>query len=264
MGSMIDFEVNDGIATLIFNNPEKLNSINSVMSEEIQEALSQINTNQEIRVLVLKGSGRAFSAGQDLGAPEVQFLSNGDAPDLKNVVKKQYKPLIMGLRELRVPTIAAVNGIAAGAGASIALACDIVIAKKSASFIQAFSQIGLIPDTGGTWFLPKLVGLPRAMGLAVLGEKLNAETAHEWGLIWKAVEDDSFEKEIQSLAEKLAKMPTKALVEIRSLMAEGETSSLSEQLDSEAKAMGMLGKTRDFKEGTRAFKEKRQPDFRGE
>ncbi len=263
MAKFIHFTIQEGIAMLILNNPEKLNSFNLQMHQEILEALTKVNADPTVRVLVLTGSGRAFSAGQDLGAPEVQFLENGDAPDFEAVVKNQYKPLILALRNLNVPTIAAVNGVAAGAGASVAFACDIVVAKKSASFIQSFSQIGLIPDTGGTWFLPKLIGLPRAMGLTMLGDKLSAEKAAEWGLIWQVIEDDSFEKEVKELASKLEKMPTKALIKIRSLISLGEVHTLDQQLDLEAKAMGELGRSLDFKEGVTAFKEKRQPQFTG-
>lgn len=258
------FTIENGIATLTLNSPDKLNSFNQQMHHEIQDLLEAIDRDSSIRVLVITGAGRAFSAGQDLGATEVQFLENGDAPDFEEVVKKFYKPLIVKLRELSVPTIAAVNGVAAGAGASLALACDLVIATKSASFIQAFSQIGLIPDTGGTWFLPKHLGLPRAIGLAMLGKKLSAEKAYDWGLIWQVTEDDHFSEEVKKLAEKLAKLPTRALVEVRSLMAKGMSYSLAQQLDQEAISMGRLGKSRDFKEGVMAFKEKREPYFTGE
>lgn len=263
MSELTLFTIQNGVATLTLNNPDKLNSFNQQMHREIQDAFVSVNTDPSIRVLVITGSGRAFSAGQDLGAPEVQFLDNGDAPDFSDIVKSLYKPLIISLRELKVPTIAAVNGVAAGAGASLALACDLVIASKSASFIQAFSQIGLIPDTGGTWFLPKLLGLPRAMGLAMLGEKLSAEQACEWGLIWQMVEDDIFVEETKKLSEKLAKMPTRALVETRFLMEKGMNNSLAQQLDQEAVAMGNLVKSQDFKEGVMAFKEKREPHFIG-
>ncbi|MEI7432065.1 MAG: enoyl-CoA hydratase-related protein, partial [Betaproteobacteria bacterium] len=177
----IRFEVTAGIARLTLNRPDKMNSFNAAMHAELRVALDQIQQDSTIRVLVLTGAGRGFCAGQDLSDKQVQFVVGETPPDMGNVVEQNYKPLILRLQNLRVPTIAAVNGIAAGAGASLALACDLVIACKSAAFLQAFSKVGLIPDTGGTWFLPQRVGMARAMGLALLADKLSAEKAAEWG-----------------------------------------------------------------------------------
>ncbi|MBP6484361.1 MAG: enoyl-CoA hydratase/isomerase family protein, partial [Rhodoferax sp.] len=212
----IRFETDNGIARLTLHRPDKLNSFTGAMHGELRAALEIVQSESQIRVLVLTGAGRAFCAGQDLGDPEMAMTPK--APDIGNVVEKYYKPLILSLQNLRVPTIAAVNGIAAGAGASVALACDLVIAAKSASFLQAFSKIGLIPDTGGTWFLPQRVGMARALGLAMLADKLPATTAEQWGLIWRAVEDSELVSTVDSLACQLATMPTKALVRTRQAM----------------------------------------------
>lgn len=258
------YSVVDGVATLELNRPDRLNSFNKAMHEEVRHALNAIDEDSSVRVLVLRASGRAFCAGQDLLAEEVQFSESGDAPDFEKIVQTFYKPMITHLRQLRVPTVAAVQGVAAGAGASLAFACDLVIAAHSANFIQAFSRIGLIPDSGGTWFLPRFVGLPRAMGLALLGEKLSAEKAEEWGLIWKAVDDLEFEDFIRKISCDIAQMPTRALVEIRSLMETSTVSSLNDQMDLEAKVMGQLGNSRDYYEGVHAFIEKREPVFKGE
>ena len=193
----ITFAVEDGIARLTLNRPDKLNSFTGEMHAELRAALDAIQADKSVRVLVLAG------AGQDLADPDMATV-NGKMPDIGNVVEANYKPLVMRLQNLRVPTIAAVNGIAAGAGASVALACDLVIATKSASFLQAFSKIGLIPDTGGTWFLPKRVGMARAMGLALLADKLPAEKAAAWGLIWECTEDADFAARIDALAKQLS------------------------------------------------------------
>ena len=186
------YVVQSGVARITLNRPDKLNSFTSAMHAELRAALDEVQADRSARVLVLTGAGRGFCAGQDLSDPEVQFVEGQMPPDMGDIVEKNYKPLILRLQNLRVPTIAAVNGVAAGAGASLALACDLVIATKSASFLQAFSKIGLIPDTGGTWFLPQRVGMARAMGLALLAEKLPAQKAADWGLIWSAVEDAEF------------------------------------------------------------------------
>ena len=203
----ITFEVRDGVARITLNRPDKLNSFTDDMHAELRVALDAIQNRAgdgaAARVLVLTGAGRGFSAGQDLGDRAMQ-IESGKLPDIGNTVERNYKPLALRLQNLRVPTIAAVNGIAAGAGCSVALCCDLVVATKSASFLQAFSKIGLIPDTGGTWFLPQRVGMARAMGLALLAEKLPAEKAAEWGLIWQCVEDADFAATIDRLAAQLA------------------------------------------------------------
>ena len=211
----IHFEITDGIARLTLNRPDKLNSFTGEMHTELRDALDHVQADKAARVLVLSGAGRAFCAGQDLADPDMAALPDGHLPDIGNVVEKNYKPLVLRLQNLRVPTIAAVNGIAAGAGASVALACDLVVASKSASFLQAFSKIGLVPDTGATWFLPQRVGMARAMSLALLAEKLPAEKAAEWGLIWAAVEDAEFVASVDRLATQLSSAPTKALVRTR-------------------------------------------------
>jgi 2-(1,2-epoxy-1,2-dihydrophenyl)acetyl-CoA isomerase len=263
----IKLEIRDGIARLTLNRPERLNSFNDAMHAELRVALDAIQSREgdaaAARVLVLTGAGRGFSAGQDLADRAMQ-IGSGRMPDVGNVVEANYKPLALRLQNLRVPTIAAVNGIAAGAGCSVALACDLVVAKKSAAFLQAFSKLGLIPDTGGTWFLPQRVGMARAMGLALLAEKLPAEKAAEWGLIWQCVEDDDFAATIDGLAARLAKMPTKALVRTRQAMHAAPGHTLEQQLSFEGGFMRELGWSSDYAEGVRAFTEKREPEFTGD
>ncbi len=259
----ITFTVDAGIARLTLNRPAKLNSFNSEMHAELRFALDRIQSDTSIRVLVLTGAGRAFCAGQDLADRAMQKV-DGKMPDIGNVVEASYKPLILRLQNLRVPTIAAVNGIAAGAGASLALACDLVIATKSASFLQAFSKIGLIPDTGGTWFLPQRVGMARAMGLALLADKLPAEKAAEWGLIWQCVADAEFAAAVDALAQQLSSAPTKALVRTRQAMHAAPGHTLEQQLSFEGGFMRELGWSADYAEGVQAFMEKRAPKFTGE
>jgi 2-(1,2-epoxy-1,2-dihydrophenyl)acetyl-CoA isomerase len=259
----ITFTVDAGIARLTLNRPDKLNSFNGAMHAELRAALDSIQNDKSVRVLVLTGAGRAFCAGQDLADPAMAAV-DGKMPDIGNVVEASYKPLILRLQNLRVPTIAAVNGIAAGAGASVALACDLVIAAKSASFLQAFSKIGLIPDTGGTWFLPQRVGMARAMGLALLADKLPAEKAADWGLIWQCVEDADFAAEVDALAQQLASAPTTALVRTRQAMHAAPGHTLEQQLSFEGGFMRELGWSPDYAEGVAAFMEKRAPKFTGE
>lgn len=258
----IKLSIADGIARLTLNRPDKLNSFTSEMHAELRQALDHVQQNPQVRVLLLSGAGRAFCAGQDLADPVMQTI-DGQLPDIGDVVETNYKPLIMRLQNLRVPTLAAVNGIAAGAGASLALACDLVIASKSASFLQAFSKIGLIPDTGGTWFLPQRVGMARAMGLALLADKLPAEKAAEWGLIWQCVEDVNFLATVDALAKQLASAPTKALVRTRQLMHAAPGHTLEQQLSMEGGCMRELGWSTDYVEGVSAFMEKRAPKFTG-
>ena len=258
------FDVQGGIARLTLNRPDKLNSFTGAMHAELRVALDRIQDDKSIRVLVLSGAGRAFCAGQDLGDPDMAMEAGQPMPDIGNVVEKNYKPLVLRLQNLRVPTIAAVNGIAAGAGASVALACDLVIAAKSASFLQAFSKIGLLPDTGSTWFLPQRVGMARAIGLAMLADKLPAEKAAEWGLIWQVVEDAELTASVDKLAAQLATMPTKALVRTRQAMHAAPTHTLEQQLSMEGGFMRELGWSPDYAEGVTAFIEKRTPKFTGE
>jgi len=259
----IRFEVSDGVARLTLNRPDKLNSFTGEMHAELRVALDRVQADRDIRVLVLSGAGRAFSAGQDLADPDMQAIA-GHQPDIGNIVEKNYKPLVLRLQNLRVPTLAAVNGIAAGAGASVALACDLVVATQSASFLQAFSKIGLIPDTGGTWFLPQRVGMARAMGLALLADKLPAAKAAEWGLIWECVADDAFAARIDALAAQLASLPTKALVRTRQAMHAAPGHTLEQQLSFEGGFMRELGWSADYAEGVAAFMEKRAPKFTGD
>ncbi|KXB29815.1 enoyl-CoA hydratase [Dechloromonas denitrificans] len=259
----ITFTVDAGIARLTLNRPDKLNSFNTEMHAELRVALDHIQDNKNIRVLVLSGAGRAFCAGQDLADRAMQMV-DGKMPDIGNVVEANYKPLVLRLQNLRVPTIAAVNGIAAGAGASVALACDLVVATKSASFLQAFSKIGLIPDTGGTWFLPQRVGMARAMGLALLADKLSAEKAADWGLIWQCVEDAEFAAAVDALAKQLSTAPTKALVRTRQAMHAAPGHTLEQQLSMEGGFMRELGWSPDYAEGVAAFMAKRAPNFTGE
>ncbi|WP_068639474.1 2-(1,2-epoxy-1,2-dihydrophenyl)acetyl-CoA isomerase PaaG [Thauera butanivorans] len=258
------FSVENGIARLTLNRPDKLNSFTGEMHAELRHALDTIQADASVRVLVLSGAGRAFCAGQDLADPDMAALPDGRLPDIGNVVERNYKPLVLRLQNLRVPTIAAVNGIAAGAGASVALACDLVLAARSASFLQAFSKIGLVPDTGGTWFLPQRVGMARAMGLALLADKLPADKAADWGLIWAAYDDAEFAAKVDAVAAQLAAMPTKALVRTRQAMHAAPGHTLEQQLSFEGGFMRELGWSRDYAEGVAAFMEKRAPRFTGE
>src|SRR5574338_562111 len=258
------FEITDGVARLTLNRPDKLNSFTGEMHAELRDALDRIQADKSVRVLVLTGAGRAFCAGQDLADPDMAIQPGGPLPDIGNAVEKNYKPLVLRLQNLRVPTIAAVNGIAAGAGASVALACDLVLAAKSASFLQAFSKIGLVPDTGGSWFLPQRVGMARALGLALLADKLPAEKAADWGLIWAAYDDAEFAAKGDVLAAQLATMPTKALVRTRQAMHAAPGHTLEQQLSFEGGFMRELGWSPDYAEGVAAFMEKRAPKFTGE
>ena len=255
------FRVGGGIARLTLNRPERLNSFSTQMHEEIRDALSVVEQDKTVRVLVLTGAGRGFCAGQDLS--EFTIGSDGDSMDLGLVIEKYYAPMVLRLRALKVPVLCAVNGVAAGAGANLALACDIVIAKKSASFIQSFCKLGLLPDTGGTYVLPRLVGTARAMGLALLGDKLSAEQAAEWGMIWQCIDDADFDGVIEKTAQQLAAAPTQALWRTKEAILSSGLHTLEQQLDYERHAMRDLGRMDDFREGVAAFLEKRAPVFTG-
>ncbi len=259
------------IAVVTLNRPESLNSFTRQMHLELWAALDKAEANQAIRALVITGAGRAFCAGADLS--EFDFAPGTGPDEAANladlirradpgpVIEQAFNPTVRTLQNLRMPTIAAVNGVAAGAGASLAMTCDIAIAAPGASFIQAFSKIGLIPDAGGSWFLPQRLGLARAMGLAMTGDKLSAAQAKEWGMIW-GVADDCVAAAIE-LAQRLAAMPTKALVATRHLLLEASTRSLSHQLDAERDTQSAMGKTHDYIEGVMAFREKRPAQFKG-
>lgn len=255
------FEVSGGVARLTLNRPDRLNSFNVQMHGQVRDALSQLKNNSEARVLVLTGAGRGFCAGQDLGDRAV--APGGQGVDLGESIENYYKPLVLALRNLPMPVIGAVNGVAAGAGANIALACDLVIATKSASFVQAFSKLGLVPDSGGTWFLPRLLGNARAMGLALLGDKLPAEQAAQWGLIWRCVEDTEFKNTVDQLATHLASAPTRGLARTKQAIYESWSHSLEQQLDQERDFQRELGRSQDYAEGVAAFTEKRTPKFNG-
>ncbi|HME41374.1 MAG TPA: 2-(1,2-epoxy-1,2-dihydrophenyl)acetyl-CoA isomerase PaaG [Steroidobacteraceae bacterium] len=256
----IMFDVDGGIARLTLNRPDKLNSFNTHMHGEVQHALGRLPVS-DARVLVLTGAGRGFCAGQDLGDRAV--APGSQAVDLGDSIDRYYKPLVLALHQLPMPVIAAVNGVAAGAGANIALACDLVIAARSASFVQAFAKLGLLPDSGGTWTLPRLVGLSRALGLALLGDKLPAETAAAWGMIWQCVEDADLASTVDALARRLAEAPTRGLAWTKAAIRGSWQHSLSEQLDIERDAQRELGRSTDYAEGVAAFGQKRSPRFTG-
>src|SRR4051794_33628989 len=243
----IQFEVTDGIGRLTLNRPDRLNSFNVQMHDEARSALTQVREDAECRVLVLTGAGRGFCAGQDLGDRAV--APGATAPDLGESIELRYKPLVLSLRNMPKPVIAAVNGVAAGAGANIALACDLVIAAKSASFIQSFSKLGLVPDSGGTWSLPRLIGQARAIGLAFLGDKLSAEQAAEWGLIWRCVEDAEFPNVVGQLSKQLAAAPTRGLARTKEAIYSAGERTLEEQLDLERDYQRELGFSADYAEG---------------
>ncbi len=257
----IEYSVAAGIARLTLNRPECLNSFNTLMHQEVRHALTALAADTEARVLILTGAGRGFCAGQDLG--DRPSAPGGAPADLGESIERYYNPLILMLRRLPLPVIAAVNGVAAGAGANIAFACDLVLAARSASFVQAFARIGLVPDCGGTWFVPRLVGSARAMGLALLGEKLPATQAAQWGLIWRCLEDDELGPEVDSLAERLAAAPTRALARAKQLISASASRTLEQQLEAERDAQRELGYSADYAEGVAAFIARREPRFTG-
>jgi 2-(1,2-epoxy-1,2-dihydrophenyl)acetyl-CoA isomerase len=258
----ITFAILHGIARLTLNRPDRLNSFNVEMHEEVRAALDAVAAAQSgARVLVITGAGRGFCAGQDLGDRAV--APGGAAVDLGESIEKRYRPLVLALRALPVPVIAAVNGVAAGAGANIALACDLVIATRSANFIQSFANIGLLPDSGGTWQLPRLVGNARALGLALLGDKLSAENAEKWGLIWRCVDDTEFAGYVEELAKRLADAPTRGLARTKQAIYGSWAHSYEEQLDVERDYQRELGHSADYAEGVAAFTQKRVAKFTG-
>jgi len=255
---VLNLTKNNGVGTLQFNRPEKFNSFNQELAYAVQNALDDCEKDDTIRAIVITGSGKAFCAGQDLAE-----ATDPDGPPLKNIVGDHYNPIIKRLRKIEKPIIAAVNGVAAGAGANIALACDLVVAKESAAFIQAFSSIGLIPDSGGTYFLPRLVGAQKALALMMTGDKVPAVEAEQMNMIYKAVADDEFDGYIEQLANKMAKMPTRGFGLTKLAVNKSLNNDLETQLDLEEKLQAEAGSTEDFKEGTQAFLEKRKPTFKG-
>lgn len=257
------FQSENGIARITLNRPDRLNSFTVAMHTELRDALAKVKADPQARVLLLTGAGRGFCAGQDLA--DRGAVAEGDAKvDLGETVRNWWAPLVMSLRTLPMPVVSAVNGVAAGAGANVALAGDIVLATKSASFIQPFCKLGLIPDTGGTWILPRLLGTARAMGLAMLGDKLTADQAQEWGLIWKSIPDEQFKDELEKLLLHLSQAPTRGLARTKELILGSGSLTLEQALEREADAMHELGYSDDYQEGVAAFKEKRAARFTGQ
>jgi 2-(1,2-epoxy-1,2-dihydrophenyl)acetyl-CoA isomerase len=249
------------VRTLTLNRPQALNAFTQAMHEELRAALDAAAGEHEVRCLVLTGAGRGFCAGQDLAD---RAVVPGDVPvDLGASIDNNYRPLVFALRDLPLPVVCAVNGVAAGAGANVALACDLVIATRSASFIQAFCRIGLIPDAGGTFFLPRLVGSARAMGLALLGDRLTAEQAEQWGLIWRCVDDDAFTSSVDALLVQLAQAPTGGLAAIKRTLHASAGNTLDAQLTLERDTQRILGESADYREGVTAFLAKRPAHFTG-
>ncbi|MDC5236219.1 2-(1,2-epoxy-1,2-dihydrophenyl)acetyl-CoA isomerase PaaG [Acinetobacter sp. LMB-5] len=254
-------EEKNGVGYLTFNRPKALNSFNVDMHREVAEVLNQWTKNSDVRCVVISGEGRGFCAGQDLGDRVVD--PNAEAPDLGYSIETYYNPLIKTIVNMPKPVICAVNGVAAGAGANIALACDLVIAAKSANFVQAFCRLGLVPDSAGTWFLPRAVGHARAMGLTLLGDKLPAETAKEWGMIWDVVEDAELKTKVTELAERLAKQPTFGLSLIKKAIHQSSNNTFDEQMLLERDLQRIAGRSEDYREGVQAFMNKREPNFKG-
>ena len=253
--------VEQGVMTITLNRPDRLNSFNDLMHQQLAECLTQAERDDSVRCLLITGAGRGFCAGQDLNDRNVD--PSGPAPDLGLSVERFYNPLVRRLAALPKPVIAAVNGVAAGAGATLALGCDMVLAARSASFVMAFSRLGLVPDCGGSWFLPRVAGRARAMGLALLGEKLSAEQAAQWGMIWQLVEDDELVDTSLQLARHLAAQPTFGLGLIKQALLAAETNGLDAQLDLERDYQRMAGRSADYREGVSAFLAKRPPRFTG-
>jgi len=254
----INFAIEEGVAIIQLNRPKLYNSFNRAMALEVQSALDQCAEDKDVRCICITGSGKAFSAGQDL-----QEIIAEDGPDLPVILKEHYNPIIERIVAIEKPIVAAINGVAAGAGANIALACDITIAKSSATFIQAFSKIGLIPDSAGTYFLPRIVGRSKAMALAMLGDKVTAEDAEKMGMIYKVVQDELFEDDIKKVCLKLAKMPTLGLGLTKRAINQSYSNNVHQQLAVEDELQTKAGLSEDYGEGVRAFLEKRKPVFKG-
>lgn len=259
MSNSIELKIENNLAYITLNRPEVFNSFNREMALKLQDTFDACESNPEVRVMVLTGKGKAFCAGQDLKEVTTPELN----PGFKKILEEHYNPIISRIRNIKKPIIAAVNGVAAGAGANIALACDVVVANDRVSFIQAFSLIGLIPDSGGTFFLPRLIGFQKASALAMLGDKISAEEAERLGMIYKVIPSDVFEEEVLKLGLKMTNMPTKALGMIKDLLNQSITNDLNEQLALESKYQIEAAGSEDYKEGVNAFIEKRKPNFTG-
>jgi 2-(1,2-epoxy-1,2-dihydrophenyl)acetyl-CoA isomerase len=255
------FDVAERVATITLNRPAKLNAFTDAMHADIRDALERVRGDGSVRALLITGAGRGFCAGQDL-TERPQIASDTDY-DVSATLERNYHPLVLGLRALPMPVICAVNGVAAGAGCNVVLACDVVLAARCASFIEIFSRIALIPDAGGTWFLPRLIGQARAMGMALTADKVGAEQAEQWGLIWRCVDDDRLLPEAQALATQLANGPTRAYALIKQALYAAPGNSLERQLAMEARLQREAGRSPDFREGVRAFLEKRPARFTG-
>lgn len=252
------FETRDAIAFITLNRPEKYNAFNREMALLLQEKLDECKSN-EIRCVYITGAGKAFSSGQDL-----EEVVDPNGPDITKILSEHYNPIIRQIRKLEKPVVAAVNGVAAGAGANIALCCDVVIATESASFMQAFSKIGLIPDSGGTYVLPRLIGWQKASALMMLGDKVSAQDAERMGMIYKFFPDDVFQQEAKNMATTLSQMPTKGLALTKQILNNSLINNYDDQLHDEELFQERAGKTEDYREGVQAFLEKRKPNFRGE
>ncbi len=257
--SSILFDIKDSVATITLNRPDKLNSFNREMALLMQEKLELCKEDKMIRCVVITGSGKAFSAGQDLAE-----VADPNGPGMQRILSEHYNPIITRIRELKKPVVAAINGVAAGAGANIPLCCDVIVATKSASFIQAFSKIGLIPDSGGTFFLPRLIGWQKASALMMMGDKITAEEADKMGMLYKCIDDDKFTEEVDAIAKKLAAMPTMGLAYTKKALQWSSTHTIFEHLQNEDKLQHWADATEDFKEGVASFLEKRPANFIGE
>src|SRR5512139_1600606 len=253
-------EKRPGYYVVTFNRPDKLNAFNEAMHQALRKAIDETEADESCRALLITGAGRGFCTGQDLAD---RLAKPGETVVLGGAQEAHYNPLVRKLRALPFPVVAAVNGVAAGAGCNIALACDIVLAARSANFIQSFARVGLVPDSGGTWFLPRLIGDARARGLALLAEQLTAEKAEQWGLIWKCVDDGSLMTEARKLCEHFAAAPTQGLALIKRALNASATNTLDAQLDLERDLQKLANMTPDYAEGVRAFMEKRKPNFSG-